>query len=44
MIAAPFYRIGQDQLEDLGRACRHAASRIGLRLGAPLERAHVSAS
>lgn len=43
MVAAPFYRIDADELENLGRACRYAASRISLRLGAPLERAQLPA-
>lgn len=34
MIAAPYYRVPQAQLDLLGRACQQAATRIGLRLGA----------
>ncbi|GAA4380544.1 IclR family transcriptional regulator [Paeniglutamicibacter cryotolerans] len=34
MIAAPYYRVPAERLQVLGRACRQAATQIGLRLGA----------
>ncbi len=34
MIAAPFYRVSEEQLQDLGKACIRAAQQISMRLGA----------
>ncbi|MFB0836095.1 IclR family transcriptional regulator [Arthrobacter halodurans] len=39
MVAAPFYRVPEEQLADLGRACAAAAAQIGLRLGGQPKRA-----
>lgn len=35
MIAAPYYRVDEKQLHQLGAACMRAASQISVRLGAP---------
>ncbi len=35
MIAAPYYRVSEEQLHQLGAACMRAARQISLRLGSP---------